>query len=67
MKTYFMVHDEMELLEVGDRKMPVLPTAFSLLVSFQSGILFLGVSSEMYVKAPTLLGKEDEEHLSADE
>jgi len=38
---------------LGGRKMPVIPTALSLLVSFQSGILILGVSSEMYMKGTT--------------
>lgn len=38
---------------LGDREMPIIPSALSLLVSFQSGILILGISSEMYVKGIT--------------
>lgn len=38
---------------LGDREMPIIPSALSLLVSFQSGILILGISSEMYVRGVT--------------
>lgn len=40
---------------LGDRQMPIIPTALSLLVSFQSGILILGVSSEMYMKGTNFI------------
>lgn len=35
---------------LGNRKMPVVPTALSILVSFYSGIAVLGFPSEMYMK-----------------
>uniref|UniRef100_A0A914UKK3 Sodium-coupled monocarboxylate transporter 1 n=1 Tax=Plectus sambesii TaxID=2011161 RepID=A0A914UKK3_9BILA len=40
---------------LGDRNMPVLPTALSLMVSFLSGILVLGISSEMYMKGTNFI------------
>uniref|UniRef100_A0A914VIV3 Sodium-dependent multivitamin transporter n=1 Tax=Plectus sambesii TaxID=2011161 RepID=A0A914VIV3_9BILA len=40
---------------LGDRRMPVIPTALSLMVSFQSGILILGFSSEMYMKGTNII------------
>lgn len=40
---------------LGDRNMPVLPTALSLMVSFLSGILILGISSEMYMKGTNFI------------
>src|SRR5688572_14419994 len=33
---------------MGNRRLKVIPMAISLLVSFQSGILLLGVTAEMY-------------------
>lgn len=35
---------------MGSRKMPLIPVALSLLVSFQSAILILGDSAEMYTR-----------------
>ena len=35
---------------MADRKMPVLPVAVSILVSFQSAVLILGQPAEMYTK-----------------
>ncbi|GMS95696.1 hypothetical protein PENTCL1PPCAC_17871 [Pristionchus entomophagus] len=37
---------------VGGRKMPPLPVALSLLSSFLSGVLMLGVPAEIYVRGP---------------